>query len=56
VAQTGEISESIVTRHGTKYVVDGLLATPSGRSVAVRTVWIIEDASLPPRLVTAYPL
>lgn len=42
--------------HGTKYVVDGEVATPSGRRLTLRTVWIIEAGTQTPRLVTAYAL
>jgi hypothetical protein len=41
--------------HGTKYVVDGELETPSGRSPTVRTVWIVDRGEENPRFVTAYP-
>jgi hypothetical protein len=41
--------------HGTKYVVDGVLKTPCGKTPAVRTVWIIDHGAETPRLVTAYP-
>jgi hypothetical protein len=40
---------------GVKYNVLGRMVTPSGRSVNVVTVWIIEPTDLSPRLVTAYP-
>lgn len=41
--------------HGAKYIVDGTIETPSGRSVRVRTVWIMDAGETAPRLVTAYP-
>lgn len=41
---------------GVKYVVEGPLRTPDGRSPRVRSVWILETGSSAPRLVTAYPL
>ncbi|MEM1041982.1 MAG: DUF6883 domain-containing protein [Bacteroidota bacterium] len=40
--------------HGMKYVVDGDLPTPSGHSVRVRTVWIVDPTDPRPRLITAY--
>ena len=46
---------AVASVHGRKYIVDGPLQTPSGRIVRVRTVWIIDDETETPRLVTAYP-
>jgi hypothetical protein len=43
------------SRHGKKYVVDGPLTTPSGKTPLVRTVWIIDQPSENPRFITAYP-
>lgn len=56
VAQQGVVTQQVASEYGTKYVVDGWLQTPTGRRVAVRTVWIIERERPAPRLVTAYPL
>jgi len=50
------VSGSIVSQYGTKYSVDGVLASPSGRNPKLRTVWIVEHGGDVPRLVTAYPL
>jgi hypothetical protein len=36
--------------------VDGEIETPAGRSVVIRTVWIVDHSQSAPRLVTAYPL
>jgi hypothetical protein len=41
--------------HGEKYVVDGKIATPSGRTPTIRTIWIIDRGLDKPRFVTAYP-
>ena len=51
----GEITE-YQTPFGTKYVVDGLIQSPDGRMVVLRTVWISDRPDDPPRLVTAYPV
>lgn len=45
-----------VTPFGMKYVIDGPLSTPDGRSSAVRVVWFVDAGSEFPRFVTAYPL
>ena len=41
--------------YGTKYLIEGPLPCPDGRSPRVVAVWIIETGSQRPRLVTAYP-
>ena len=41
--------------YGTKYRVDGPLASPDGRNPSVSTVWIILDGETIPRFVTAFP-
>jgi hypothetical protein len=53
-ANTHDFSKVAVTAYGTKYEVDGALATPSGRLPKVRSVWIVEGVA-GPRLVTALP-
>lgn len=40
---------------GTKYLVEGNVRTPTGRTLHLRTVWIVEPSEPRPRLVTAYP-
>ena len=40
---------------GVKYAVRGTLITPSTRSARVLTVWMIENDSAFPRLVSAFP-
>ena len=51
----GEITEQAGSPHGDKYVVDGVLSSPSGKRGLIRTVWIVERGKTTPRLVTAYP-
>jgi hypothetical protein len=41
--------------HGTKYRVDGPLASPDGRNPSVSTVWMVLDGEVLPRFVTAFP-
>jgi hypothetical protein len=43
------------TKLGDKYVVEGPLRCPNGRTSAVVTVWFIPPGESVPRLVTAYP-
>ena len=56
VARTGTVVDVRDTPYGRKYVVDGMLHTPSGRDVRMRTVWIVERGRNRPRFVTAYPV
>ncbi len=44
------------TRHGTRYVVDGLLPAPDGTLLNVRSAWFIDIGADEPRFVTAHPL
>jgi hypothetical protein len=55
-AQQNEVAETEETRHGTRYVVDGLLQAPGGRVLNIRCAWYIDRGSETPRFVTAHPL
>jgi hypothetical protein len=56
IAQGPESVERITTQHGTKYVAEGPMATPSGVIIRIRTIWIVEEPDERPRFVTAYPV
>jgi hypothetical protein len=55
LAQKGEVVVAEPSLYGIKYVVEGMINTPSGRAVRMRSVWLIEKNDLAPRLITAYP-
>ncbi len=55
LALTGEVSKSLDSPHGRKYILDEEIETPAGHQAAVRTIWIVDAGSDAPRLVTAYP-
>jgi hypothetical protein len=55
LAHRGEVVAEQQTPFGIKYVVNGVIRVPVGRSVALRTIWISDGPDDPPRLVTAYP-
>jgi hypothetical protein len=55
IAGNQEVDEVIPSPHGTKYIIEGTLTTPTGTPLRVRTVWIIDPGQNPPRFVTAYP-
>ena len=55
VARDSPVTKSMTSVHGQKYIVDGMVLTPSGQTVIVRTIWIVDKGENRPRLVTAYP-
>jgi len=56
IAQTEDVKQITKSPYGTKYVVDGSIISPEGKSIGLRTFWIIEFGEEYPRFVTAYPL
>lgn len=52
----GDVVATVSSPHGVKHVVDGILATPKGNRVPLRTVWVTETGRDYPRFVTAYPI
>jgi hypothetical protein len=56
IARSEEVKNVVTSTHGTKYVIEGLLETPTGTAVRVRTIWIMDADGQRPRFVTAYPL
>lgn len=54
-ALTADVSKSMETVHGKKYIVEGDIENPSGKAAWVRTIWIIDARTDFPRFVTAYP-
>jgi uncharacterized protein DUF6883 len=55
-AREHEIAREESSPFGTRYVIEGPLHSPEGRSPPVRTVWFIETGEDVPRFITAYPL
>lgn len=55
-AAANEVTAVERTAFGTRYVVEGPMPAPSGRTPQVRTVWFREHAHDALRFVTAYPL
>lgn len=54
IAFNNEVKTTEKNKFGVKYVVEGLLDSPLGRKVMVRTVWSIDKGEKYPHLVTAY--
>jgi len=49
------VAKTMASSHGTKYIMDSRIETPSGKTPLVRTVWIVDAGLEVARLVTAYP-
>ncbi len=56
IVEEWDVVQTIASEYGTKYIVDGVLATPVGSEFSVRTVWITNVGETRARFVTAYPL
>lgn len=54
VVENNEVKTIEKYDFGVKYAVEGLMDSPSGKRVMVRTVWSIDRGEKAPRLVTAY--
>ena len=55
IAKSEKVNREIVSPYGTKYLIDGDIATPIGITARLRTVWVVEPHNKRPRFVTAYP-
>lgn len=51
-----EVAKVETSPFGTRYVIEGDLRTPDGRTPLVRVVWFVDDGADTPRLATAYPV
>ena len=56
LACSGKVTATETTKFGTKFIVDGVVTTPNGRSVYLTSVWIIKNEEDFPRVVTVYPM
>jgi hypothetical protein len=45
-----------INGYGRKFEVEGLMTTPSGKTINVRTVWIVDSGQTAPRFVTLKPI
>ena len=54
-AVASPVTNTVESIHGTKYIVEGPIDTPSGKRPVIRVVWIVDRGRDVPRLVTAYP-
>ena len=43
------------SRYGQKFIVEGIMVSPTGKKVQIITVWVILKGESIPRFITAYP-
>lgn len=55
-ARENDVAKVETTPFGTRYVVEGAMTAPDGRTPNVRVVWFVDSGETVPRFVTAYPL
>jgi hypothetical protein len=55
LAETTAVASTVESVHGIKYIIEGPITGPRGRTANVRTVWIVDAGATVPRFVTAYP-
>jgi len=55
-AAAHEVAKIESTPFGARYVVEGKLAAPDGRTPLVRVVWFVDTGEAAPRLATAYTI
>lgn len=55
-AAENEIVTTERSLFGMRYVIEGIMKCPDGRTPEVRSIWFIEDGENVPRFVSAYPL
>ena len=55
-AAAHEVAKIEPSPFGLRYVIEGIISTPDGRTPQIRTVWFIENGEERARFVTAYPL
>lgn len=51
-----EIAKAEQSLFGTRYVIEGQITTPDGRTPLIRSVWFIPTGETIPQFATAYPL
>ena len=56
IAERYPVKNKTSSKYGTKYVIDGIMLTPTNEAVLIRTVWLTKQGSVVPKLITAYPL
>jgi len=55
IARTGNLVAVSDTGFGSRYIAEGSVRTPTGRTVLLRTIWVVPRGTRTPQFVTAYP-
>lgn len=55
-AAAHEVSTTEPSPFGLRFVVEGPIQAPDGRTPLIRVVWFVQMGQQVPRLATAYPL
>ncbi len=55
-AAENEVTKVESSSFGTRYVIDGIIYAPDGRTPLIRSVWFVEAGEEIARFATAYPL
>ena len=56
LVQINDVKEESSSPYGNKYLIEGKMSTPSGKTITVRTVWVIEEGQTKARFITIYPV
>jgi hypothetical protein len=54
-AEENEVAKVEDSPFGKRYVIEGTIHAPDGRSSMIRAVWFVESGEDLPRLISAYP-
>jgi hypothetical protein len=54
-ARNNDVAQVQDSPFGTRYVVEGIINAPDGRSPTIRAIWFVENGEDVPRLISAYP-
>lgn len=55
-AAENEVAKTEESPFGTRYIIQGIIHAPDGRTPEIRSVWFIETSEDFARFVTAYPM
>ncbi len=56
MARTNDVNDERNFKFGTNYSINGVIETPSGKTVTITSVWFVKTASSRPSFVTACPV
>ena len=56
IARANNVKNERKFEYGVNYAIDGTIETPSGKKVAITSVWFVRTTRSRPRFVTAYPV